>query len=158
VEKPIQKSPQNKTYSGKSHATSSNRRADGFFGVLVIGKILSVPCNRESWVVTQRAQSREGFTEAAALRFDYEALSVLIKLDPGMSGAVSSVLAEHDPGVVSQVHHLAPGPECEVVAVSLLPFFEIFWRLPILVFIEELFVGTYLHPIRNWRTSSIEWQ
>jgi len=58
-----------------------------------------------------------------------------------MSRAVSSVLTKYDAGVVSQVHELAPDPEREVFAIALLPVFEIFRRLPIFLFVEELFIG-----------------
>jgi hypothetical protein len=126
---------------GEQPCQIGNWRPKRKLAVLVVREVLPVPCDRESWLVPQGSYSREYVAEAAALRLNYEAFSVLNKLDPGVSGAVSSMLTEHNTGVVSQVHELAPGPECEVVTVSFLPFFKIFWRLPIVFLVEELFVG-----------------
>jgi hypothetical protein len=58
-----------------------------------------------------------------------------------MSDSVSSVWPEYNAAVLPQIHQLAPSPECEVFAVAFLEFFEVFRRLPILLFVEEFFVG-----------------
>jgi len=50
------------------------------------------------------------------------------------------MLTEHNTGVVPQVYELPPGPECEVVTVAFFSVFEVFWRLPIVLFVEKFLI------------------
>lgn len=61
-----------------------------------------------------------------------------------MSLAVPSVSAKYNPALVAQIHELAPSPEREIIAVTLLSFFEILWRLPVIVFVEKFLVRNVL--------------
>jgi hypothetical protein len=79
------------------------------------------------------------------LRLNQKALATLNKLNPSVAGPISSMLAEDNTSVVAQVHELAPSPERKIFAVAFLPFFEIVWRLPIVVFIEKLFIGNGIY-------------
>jgi hypothetical protein len=68
-------------------------------------------------------------------------LAMFLKKDPGVSAAISTVFTADESSFVAHGQELAPRPEREVVAVSLLGLFKIFRRLPKLVFTELLFVG-----------------
>ena len=63
-----------------------------------------------------------------------------------MSGSVTAKAAERDSSVESQIHELPPGPKSEVVTVAFLQSLKVFRRLPIVIFVEELFVGNLLTP------------
>jgi hypothetical protein len=56
------------------------------------------------------------------------------------------MLAKDNASIAAQVHELAPSPERKVFAVTLLSFFEIIRRSPIVVLIEKLFIGNGSAP------------
>ncbi|MGB8011638.1 MAG: hypothetical protein WCF68_08495 [Terriglobales bacterium] len=61
-----------------------------------------------------------------------------------MPGAVSPMSTEYDAGVVPKVHELPPGPERKIFAVAFFSVFEVFWRLPIILFVEKFLIRNVL--------------
>src|SRR5208282_1308690 len=63
---------------------------------------------------------------------------------PGMPGAVPPVSTEYAAGVESQLHELPPSPERKIFAVAFFSVFEVFWRLPIIFFVEKFLIRNVL--------------